>query len=65
MMLKRYFELKSNIVDLYIPAFNAIILSYAVHNKLSELLDKLTILESVNKNLQSKDTTISDFRALF
>lgn len=48
-----------------VPEINSLLLSNAEHKSISNILEHLTVLESVNKKLQATDATMVDVRALF
>lgn len=64
-MLKRYIELIPAIREMDIAEINDLLPSNAKHSSITQLLETLSVMDSVCKQLQSESTTIADVRALF
>lgn len=64
-MIKRYIELIAKLKQLNMDESNNLLPSIAEDIAITKLLDKLKLIESVNKKLEENGTKIADTRALF
>ncbi|KAG6944644.1 hypothetical protein JG688_00016975, partial [Phytophthora aleatoria] len=62
-MLKRYLEIKAAAKQ--VETVEDLVPCARVHRKIEKFCEQMRALESVNKKLQSKETTIADARVLF
>lgn len=64
-MLERYLVFNSHLEKLDVPKNNSPLFSTAENESMSNIMEYITILESVKKMLQTRGTNIEDVRDLF